>query len=377
MIIGFEAQRIFRSHKHGMDFVALELIRALQRLDDQNKYIVFTNEGPDKDCLQESENLKIVTFTASFPVWEQILLPKQARKHGCDILHCTSNTAPMYVKTPTVITLHDIIYLESNPLFAKGYTRYQRFGNFYRRMVVSYNLSRVSKIVTVSNFEKQRLIDFLGLAPSRVDVVYNGVGAHFFKECDDQLLSQVKANYNLPDRYVLFLGNTDPKKNTRNTILAFARYVVESGDDIHLVVADLNESLIKGILEEEGLESVMKKIHDTGYINNKDLPAVLQQAELFLYPSKRESFGIPIVEAMASNVPVITSDAASMPEVSGGRAYLVDPNDVDSIKTAIHTLLKDDEKRREMALKGKERALDFSWESSAKQMLDIYKSIIE
>lgn len=360
-----------------MDFVALELIKALQKLDKENTYIVFTNEGPDKTCLSESDNLRIVTFSGSFAFWEQVLLPKEAKKYGCDILHCTSNTAPVFVSMPTVITLHDIIYLENNPLFATGYTSYQRFGNVYRRVVVRANLNRVAKIVTVSQFEKKRLMEFLGLPEKRVDVVYNGVGPHFFVHHSNEELKEISEKYKLPKKYLLFLGNTDPKKNTKNTIVAFARYVKQTKEDVHLVVADLAASLVKEILASKGLEEQLQNIHFTGYIDNKDLPAVIQGAEIFLYPSKRESFGIPILEAMAGTTPVITSNVASMPEVSDGKALLVDPFNVDAIFEGIIKLMGNEEVREKLRNEGEERAAQFKWENSAKQMLEIYKSLLQ
>lgn len=377
MIIGFEAQRIFRTHKHGMDFVALELIRSLQKIDKENKYIVFTNEGPDRACLSESDNLQIVSFKGSFAKWEQVLLPKYVGKYNCDILHCTSNTAPVYSRVPVVVTLHDIIFLEHNPLFAKGYNSYQRFGNYYRRLVVRANLSKVRKIVTVSNFEKKRLLDFLNLPNKLVDVVYNGVGAHFYKAYDAADREKVSLQHGLPQKYMLFLGNTDPKKNTKNVILAFANFVNKTGDDIKLVVADLEGSSVRSILNEAGLDKCYENIHFTGYINNEHLPAIIQGAEVFLYPSKRESFGIPILEAMACGVPVITSEAASMPEVSGGAAYLVNPLEINSIEKGIKTLHEDEELRKVLSEKGKVRAQEFKWEDSASQMLKIYKEILE
>ncbi len=375
MIIGFEAQRIFRENKHGMDFVALELIRALSRLDNDNQYIVFTNEGPDAACLSESDNLKIVTFGGTFVVWEQILLPRYVKEYACDILHCTSNTAPLYSSVPTVITIHDIIYLENNPLFAKGYTAYQRFGNYYRRLVVRVNMRKAKKIVTVSNFERKRLIDFLNLPSEKVDVVYNGVATHFFERINEESAQKILDKYKLPKKYFLFLGNTDPKKNTRNTILAFASFLKKSGKDIYLVVADLDGELVRDILKSEGLSEYFDQIHFTGYINNTDLPVIIQNAALFLYPSKRESFGIPILEAMAGGVPVITSNRASMPEVSGDAAYLIDPFEVSSLTEGMLYLSENEELKEKLALLGKKRASGFKWDNSANQMLEIYKKV--
>lgn len=377
MIIGFEAQRIFRAHKHGMDFVALELIKALQSIDTENKYVVFTNEGPDIGCLLESDNLQIVTFNGSFAKWEQMLLPKYAQKYNCDILHCTSNTAPLYSKVPVVVTLHDIIFLERNPLLAKGYNSYQRFGNYYRRIVVRANLKKVRRIVTVSNFEKKRLIEFLSLPEKMVDVVYNGVGDHFYKKCKLEERQSIAQQYKLPKKYVLFLGNTDPKKNTKNVILAFAAFADQVDDNVYLVVADLDGNLVRDILNEAGLSQHFNRIHFTGYINNSHLPAIIQGAEMFLYPSKRESFGIPILEAMAGGVPVLTSDAASMPEVSAGAAFLVNPLDVKSIENGIKVVYQDRELREELASKGEARAKEFQWKDSASQMLKIYKEVLQ
>ncbi|WP_417873789.1 glycosyltransferase family 4 protein [Xanthomarina gelatinilytica] len=375
MVIGFEAQRIFRENKHGMDFVALELIKALRRLDTENKYVVFTNKGPDTACLPESDNLKIVTFGGTFIVWEQLLLPKYVKKFACDILHCTSNTAPLYLNVPTVVTIHDIIYLENNPLFAEGYTAYQRFGNYYRRLVVRVNMRRAKKIVTVSNFERKRLIDFLKLPSEKVDVVYNGVASHFFERTTEEEAQKVLKRHKLPNKYFLFLGNTDPKKNTRNTILAFAGFVQQSGQDVYLVVADLDGELVRDILRSEGLSEYFSQIHFTGYIDNKDLPVIIQKSNLFLYPSKRESFGIPILEAMAGGVPVITSNRASMPEVSGDAAFLIDPFNVNSMTEGMLTLFGNEKLKEKLATQGMERASTFNWDNSAKQMLGIYKKV--
>ncbi len=374
--IGIEAQRIFRHHKHGMDFVALEMIRSLQKIDHENEYVIFVNDGPDV-CLEETGNFKIVQFSGSYPVWEQIKLPKAAKEYGCDMLHCTSNTAPINCPVPLVVTIHDIIYFETNPLTAKGYSVYQRFGNMYRRFVVKRNLKEAKKVITVSHFERKRFEDFLNLPDGLLSVVYNGVGAHFKPEESEEVLADIKQKYQLPSQYFLFLGNTDPKKNTSNTIIAFAQYCEEVSSDYTLVVADLDPGKIKKLLIDEGLGQHFNKIHFTGYIANNDLPAVIQLAKVFLYPSKRESFGIPILEAMGTGTPVITSNAASMPEVSGESAVLVNPLKPIEIKNALEKLVFDEELRSELSRKGIIRAAQFSWENTAREVLTIYKGLLK
>jgi glycosyltransferase involved in cell wall biosynthesis len=359
-----------------MDFVALEMIKNLQKIDKVNEYVIFINEGPDKSCLLETDNFKIVVFGGAYPIWEQIKLPKMCSKYKLDILHCTSNTAPIKCPVPLVVTIHDIIYFETHPLKSKGYTSYQKFGNLYRRWVVGKLLKSAREIITVSHFEQERFESFLNLPKGRVKVVYNGVGEHFQKISDQKLLEEKRKEYNLPKHFFLFLGNTDPKKNTKNTVIAFAKYLREFKTNHKLVIGDLDPQVIKGFLSEDNLEEYFDNIHFTGYIKNQDLPAVINLAEVFLYPSKRESFGIPILEGMASGTPVVTSNAASMPEVSGNAAILINPESSDEITQAINEIVTDETLKDELVAKGLARAKEFSWKNTAKSVLDIYNKML-
>lgn len=376
MRIGIEAQRVFRTHKHGMDFVALELIHQLSALDHENEYFIFTNTGEDSDCLRVGKNFQVITQGASYPVWEQKLLPQWAKTYQLDILHCTSNTAPTRCPVPLVVTIHDLIYFEKNPLFAKGYTPYQRFGNVYRRLVVRKLLHRADRIITVSEFEKQRflrLFPFLG--EDDVRVVYNGVGAHFRPDISEGVKKEIRAKYALPDRFILFLGNTDPKKNTARTLEAWARSAEEGLHDLPLVVGDLDREKVADSLRKLGLSQWAAHIHFPGYIRNTELPAVIASADLFLYPSKRESFGIPVLEGMACGTPVITSNVTSMPEVGGEAAFYVDPLDVRSIVDGIGQVMGDATLRADLKAKGIRRASEFSWKHSAEMALEVYKEL--
>lgn len=377
MRIGIEAQRIFRDHKHGMDFVALEMIRNLQQIDKVNDYFIYVNDGPDTSCLKETANFKIKVFGGPYPIWEQIKLPKMVREDKLDILHCTSNTAPVNCPVPLVVTIHDIIYFETHPLQAKGYSSYQKFGNLYRRTVVKRLLRTAKLIITVSNYEKERFHSFLKLPEKSVRVVYNGVGEHFQKIEDVDFLNSIREKYKLPEKYFLFLGNTDPKKNTRNTVVSYAQYCKKYGSDYRLVIGDLDPEVIRGFLKEENLEDYFDQIFFTGYIKNTDLPAVINLATIFLYPSKRESFGIPVLEGMASGTPVITSNTSSMPEVGGDAAVFIDPNQPEQITEAINTLLTDESLKSLNVQKGINRAKEFSWKNTANEVLSIYEELLK
>ena len=161
MRIAIEAQRIFRTNKHGMDFVALESIRELQKIDKENEYFIFVSPGEDH-CLEETDNVHIIEVKCpTYPLWEQVALPRNVSKIKPDLLHCTSNTAPLNCPVPLVLTLHDIIFLEPRQGGNKSW--YQNMGWYYRRMVVPRILPQCRKIITVSRFECDRIREALRL----------------------------------------------------------------------------------------------------------------------------------------------------------------------------------------------------------------------
>jgi len=378
MKIGIEAQRIFRRKKHGMDMVALELIRHLQEIDAQNSYTIFVRPDEDRACLKPSPNFRIVELKSSFgyPGWEQWELPRAAEREGCDILHCTSNTGPLFCKVPLVTTLHDIIYLESISIFNKEGTWYQKLGNMYRRFVVPPVIRRSKKVITVSNYEKDRINEYFHLDEGRLKAIYNGVGSHFHKVTDPELLSRIRLKYKLPERFFFFLGNTDPKKNTKGVLAAFAEFNRVYPGQYHLVMLDFDEMELTRMLRELGVYPIRERIHLAGYVPNTELPAIISQCSVFLYPSLRESFGIPILEGMACGVPVITSNTASMPEVAGeNTALMVDPFNTREISKAMQALVEDQMLAAMLAEKGIRRAQSFSWQQMARNVLELYNEV--
>jgi glycosyltransferase involved in cell wall biosynthesis len=379
MKIGIEGQRLFRSKKHGMDMVALELIRNLQKIDQKNEYIIFIKPDEDDACLKESSNFKIVKLEGGFyPLWEQIALPRAAAAAGCQLLHCTSNTAPVNTSIPLVVTLHDIIYMESSygKILSGSGTTYQKFGNAYRRLIVPRVIKKSRKIITVSHFEKNRIGEFFGMkGDSRLTAVYNGVSDYFKPVTDQATLLRVKQKYHLPDHYFFFLGNTDPKKNTRGTLKAYSDFLKQTGSDMRLVMLDYDRAELDKILVEIGDQSLIDRIVLTGYVVNTDLPAIYSQCDVFLYPSLRESFGIPMLEAMGCGAPVITSTTSSMPEVSGGAGFLVDPFNPTEITAAMIQITGNRDLKNQLIEKGLAQAPKFSWKAMAENVLDIYKEI--
>ena len=370
MRIGIEAQRIFRKNKHGMDYVVLQEIKELQKMDTQNDYFVFVAPGEDR-CLEDSKHVHIIEIGGSFyPFWEQVTLPRAVKEWNIDILHCTSNTAPIWCRIPLILTLHDIIFMEPRDKSNKSF--YQNMGWLYRRLVVPRILKKCRRIITVSNYEKNNIESRLGIPQEKIVMIYNGYN-DWFKPIQD--LNQVYKKYIDVQGYFFFLGNTDPKKNTERTLIAYSKYLERSNVKRKLLMADLDNEYLKAIIEKNHIENIWRRVVIPGYIVNKDLPYIYNNAFAFLYTSLRESFGIPLLEAMACGTPVITSNTSSMPEIGGPDAILVNPEDPDEIANKMIQLEEDDLFYRKQEDIGIRRAEQFSWRQTAEMLLSVYEKV--
>ena len=370
MRIGIEAQRIFRKNKHGMDYVVLEEIKELQKSDNRNEYFVFVAPGEDH-CLHDSKNVHIIEIGSNFyPLWEQFSLPRAVNQLNLDMLHCTSNTAPILCKIPLILTLHDIIFLE--PRDKSNKSLYQNMGWRYRRFVVPRILKKCKRIITVSEFEFNNIISKLHIPEEKMVMIYNGYNEWFKPVEDTELIYQ---QYIEEPGYFFFLGNTDPKKNTERTLIAYSHYLEKSDVKRKLLMADLDHSFMNDIIERNHIENIKDYMVIPGYIKNADLPFIYNNAFAFLYTSLRESFGIPLLEAMACGTPVITSNTSSMPEIGGPEVLMVNPQHAEEITEKMLLLEKDEtiyQKQKEIGIR---RAQQFSWKYTAEQLLMVYEDV--
>lgn len=370
MRIAIEAQRIFRTNKHGMDFVALESIRELQKIDKENEYFIFVSPGEDR-CLKESDNMHIIELKCpTYPLWEQVALPLAVAKIKPDILHCTSNTAPVFCPVPLVLTLHDIIFLE--PRQSSNKSLYQNMGWYYRRLIVPRILSKCKKIITVSHFECNRIREALHLSSTQITAIYNGYSNHFYPHKDSYAVTK---KYIDAANYLFFLGNTDPKKNVPRTLKAYSSYLSQTNNPLPLLIADINELTLMSILKDQHIEHIRPYLFCPGYIPNTDLPFIYSGAFAFLYTSLRESFGIPLLEAMACGTPVITGNTSAMPEVAGKGGILVNPLDIEAIAEKIVQLENDPDFYNQQVNYGLQQVKYFSWRKTAQSLLTLYQSI--
>ena len=203
-------------------------------------------------------------------------------------------------------------------------------------------------------------------------MIYNGYNEWFKPITDTEMVYQ---KYIEEPGYFFFLGNTDPKKNTERTLIAYAKYLDRSTVKRKLLMADLDKTYLDDIVERNHLEEMMQHIVMPGYIVNSDLPYIYNNAFAFLYTSLRESFGIPLLEAMACGTPVITSNTSSMPEIGGPDAILVNPENPEEIVEKMLQLEEDDEFYRKQEDIGLVRAEQFSWRQTAELLLNLYERV--
>ncbi len=372
MKIGIEAQRIFRPDKHGMDFVVLEVLRCLQQQDDGNEYVVFVAPGEDR-CLQSTARMQVVELSCpTYPLWEQWALPRAVRRSGVELLHCTSNTAPLYCPVPLVLTLHDIIFLHSEK--TRGMSAYQQMGWYYRRWNVPRIVDKCRAVITVSETERRNILHRFPQLAMNLHVVHNGCGSQYHIQDLDEVRA-ITRKYLPQESYLLHLGNTDPRKNTPGVLRAYNEYLNRSASQLPLVLTGLSRQQVEAQLVEMGIEACASKIVYTGYVPGSDLPALYAGAFAFLFPSLKEGFGIPVIESMACGTPVITSNCSSLPEVAGREALLINPQKPEEITDLLIRLEEEPELYGSQVAYGLKHAKHFTWEFTTEQYLRIYANL--
>ena len=302
-----------------------------------------------------------------FPIrigWMQLRAQGALAALRPDVAHFTNGMIPIGAPSPTVVTVHDMslrLYPGCHPV---------------RRLLLNRPLMHVairqaSLIVTVSNSARRDLLRLHGVSPDRVAVVHEAASPVFRPIPDRDRLEDMRARYNLPRRFMLYVGTIEPRKNLARLMAAFAE-ARRRGIPHHLVCVGpygWSSRDLSGRIEQLGIRNA---VHFTGYVPFDHLPSIYNLGEFFAFPSLYEGFGLPVVEAMACGVPVLTSSTSSLGEIAGDAAVTIDPTDTDAITDAIVRLATDAALRRDRSESGLQRARDFSWERSAREMLAVY-----
>jgi len=374
MRIAIEVQRVFRPRKHGMDVVAHELLKRLPLVKDNIDYHVMVKQDTDR-CLSTVPNRVIHTIRkAPYFIWEQFLLPKACQKVKADILHCTANTAPLNLNVPLILTLHDVIFLEQSNLLSKA-SWYQRLGNIYRKMIVSTIAKKAVRIITVSDFQKNIIIEKFGIAADKITVIHNGADERFFEQCSKEQIADVMKKFKLVSGYIFFMANTEPRKNTLGVLKAYAELLQNNPAAPRLVMKGIKAEQLQQMLKDLKLEGLEQYIDLIGYVEYTDLPAIYQGSSMLWFPSFSEGFGLPIVEAMAGGVPVITSSVSCMPEIAGDAAIFIDPKNPSEIAAAAEMILNNNELAKSLSIAGKKRASLFTWSAATNKTIAVYHEV--
>jgi alpha-1,3-rhamnosyl/mannosyltransferase len=344
------------------------LLRSLAEIDRTNHYwVLVARDGRSFVDRLGSNFHAFIESSAVYSLRELGTVSWALRRLRPDVYHATHYVLPAHLPCPAVVTIHDIIHLLF-PQFLKN-----RLALLYARLMIGRSLRLGRRIITVSESTRDDVQDFFGIGGSALRVVYNGVDEVFRRALPAEEIQAKLQRFRLRAPYLLFVGNPKPHKNVENLLRAYARALeLAPGDTTLACVGDRDGESARLHFLCRSL-GIAERVAFLGHVAEDDLPALYQGALAFLYPSLYEGFGLPVVEAMASGVPVITSTSAALREVASGSADLVNPHDVEDIAKAIVRCITSPEHRRALAAKGILRSADFDWRTTAERTLEIYR----
>jgi glycosyltransferase involved in cell wall biosynthesis len=353
------------------------LINHLGQIDSENEYLIYFGNGPHPPDFAAAPNFRLrpSRFNTEKPpvriTWEQFLAPEVVWRDRPAVLHCPVNVVPVAALCPTVVTIHDLGFIR----FPE---RYKPAKRRYLHAMTSLSARRAAHIITPAESGRREVIELLKVAPEKVTAIPEGVDARFrpLPLAEVENWRQAKS---LPERFVLYVGTLEPRKNLPLLLKAFARWRQERPDqaEVKLVLGGAKGWLYEEIfrlVESLGLQAVTQF---PGYLGESELPLWYNSAACLVYPSVYEGFGLPPLEAMACGCPVITSNTSSLPEVIGQAGLMVGPDDEAALTAALDRLLTDKAEHARLREAGIKRAAGFSWQETARRTLEIYRQVVK
>jgi glycosyltransferase involved in cell wall biosynthesis len=360
----------------------VHLLNALTEIDQSHEYILLGLQPK----IQRS------FFLAKFPyqaeavpsfathnedlerlVWEQFTGPKAAHKAGLDILHIPYFACPLIPRTPIVVTIHDVLQFRL-PIYRMGIKK-KVYLDLYARAA-----RRATSIITVSQHAKQDMIDTLNLPPDRIHVIYEAAGDEYRPVADPSALVAVRSRYGLNERYILYLGGLDQRKNVLQLVRSFA-YLYKQLEDpnLQLLIAGDPDKYSGPMFPDPrpiATELGMTNQIIYRFIEEEDKPAVYSGASVFVFPSLYEGFGLTPLEAMSCGAPVICSNRTSLPEVVGDAAISLDPNNTEAMVEAMRSVLTDGALHANLRARSLKRASQFNWHKTAIETIAVYEEAL-
>lgn len=361
--------RSFR--RAGISHYVEQTLLQLGAIDRASRYDVYTTRGLTADALGLPPNFRVIpsrlpTINPRVRIpWEQLVAPLLLRRSRADLFHGVHSVVPLATRTPSVVTVHDLAFIR----FTQTFRAYNRA---YLDFATRLSVRRAARVLVVSEHTRREVVGMLGVPPEKVVVTPNAVRDHF-RPPERAALEAFRAQKGLPERFVLYVGTLEPRKNLTTLLEAYA--TVARSHDAPLIVGGgkgwLYDAVFKRV-EELGLR---ERVQFVGYVEEEELPLWYAAANVFVFPSIYEGFGMPPLEAMACGTPVIASNSSSLPEVVGDAGITVPPHDPAGFAEAIDRVLSDAELRQELRERGLAQARRFSWRTTAERTLAAYQDV--
>ena len=354
----------------GVSRYIYNLLTHVLREDAEGDYTVFLNSrcALSLSCNQKCSRLPTYKPLARI-FWEQFLQPLELGAEGVALLHSPVNVQPLFLPCKGVVTVTDLSFM----VFPESFRNSQRL---YQSLFTRLSVRRASHVIAISASTAQDLIRFFAVPAERITVTLPGVDAAYQPVQDDSRLASFRRLRDLPKRFILFVGTFEPRKNLLTLLQAYAEFRRQTRSDYKLVLGGGMGWLYQPVFAAVEELELQGDVIFPGFIPEDELPLWYNAADVFVYPSLYEGFGLPPLEAMACGTPVIVSDVSSLPEVVGDAALLVDPHKPDEWAAALSLLCRDADLRTDLVSRGLERAQEFSWTRMARETIQVYRDVL-
>ena len=376
--IGIDARYLY-SYFTGVGRYSFNLIRHLAAIDRENQYVILKNRDR-KDPIVDQENfLEIPTSTPPISLGTWFYIPCKLLRKKIDLFHSHFPVAPLSQPFRSVVTVHDLQAVRA-PGFSSNRAFWLETGaECFYRLAYPLSMKKAKRIIAVSYATKAAAMDFYGLPGEKIKVIHEAVEAQFRPILDKKLLDEFREKMRLPERFLLYVGNTRPHKNVDGLLRGFCEFLRlnEVSEAIYLVIAGAKERFYparRNLAEQLGIR---QRVVFIPYIPEEDLPLLYNLCEVFIFVTLFEGFGLPPLEAMACGIPVIASNHSALPEALGNQAILVDPHEPKAIGRAIQRILRDRALRRQLKEKGLQWVKNFSWDLAAQRTLQVYHQVLK
>ncbi len=358
----------------GTEIFARKLISNLGSLEIKHKYIIYGNYENASLWKDLPKNFKVITcpFYARKRfvriLWEQFFLPFQCAFNRIDLLHSVGYTSPIVTHCPKITTIYDLNY-HYHP---EDFTIWNRF---VFEVLIPLVANSANKLIVHSNGAKKEIIKVVKIKPQKIKVIYGGVDEQFRKVIKPSVRERVLKKYKIPKNFILSNAVSHPHKNLKSLLLGFSELIKRNKNiKEHLVMLGFAARAQEELDNIAKTNKIKNRIHFTGWVDPVDVPVFYQEAKVFVFPSLYEGFGLPIVEAMASGVPLIASDSSCIPEIVGDGGVLIDAKNTHLISATIEKILTDKLFANKLRDKGLVRSEIFSWEDLAQDTISVYNS---